>query len=340
MTRLIAKTFTRKTELMTKLAIDFEDVKNAATRLSGHAVLTPVKTSAALDAIAGARVFAKCEPLQKTGSFKYRGAFNRLSQLSSDERARGVVAYSSGNHAQGVSRAAKELGISAVIVMPSDAPAVKVKGVLADGAKIISYDRAAESREQIADQISRDEGRIVVPSYDDAHIIAGQGTTGIELASQAPDLDAVIICMGGGGLCAGISTAFAALSPKTKIFGAEPVGYNDHQMSLASGQYETLVNPPPSLCDALMTPSPGRLTFPINRRRLSGVFAVTDEECLLTMALVKRHLGVQLEPGGAVAMASALSGRLNAYGNFDRVGVILSGGNVDPAIAARADALL
>lgn len=320
--------------------IDFLDIVSAATRLDGNARTTPVLESTKLNQIAGCRVLAKAECLQHTGSFKYRGAYNRLSAMNTAERAKGVVAFSSGNHAQGVSRAAKELGIDAIIVMPTDAPKVKVAGVLADGARIHSYDRITESREDIAAQIAKRDGRTVVPSYDDPYIIAGQGTAGLEMFHQCKDmgvmLDALVICMGGGGLCAGISTAFKELSPKTKIFGAEPSAYNDHQMSFKSGQRKRLNNPPPTLCDALMTPTPGALTWPINSKNLSGVFDVSDEECLMTLQLAKRHLDVTLEPGGSVALTAALGGKVR---EFETVGVILSGGNVDPEIFDRAMAL-
>lgn len=325
------------------MSINFQDISVAAERLAGHAKITPVMINERLSQISGFNIFAKAECLQHTGSFKYRGACNRLSAMTAEQRARGVVAFSSGNHAQGVSRVAKELGIDAIIVMPEDAPRVKVAGVLADGAHIQTYDRLTESRENIAAQISKAEGRVIVPSYDDPYIIAGQGTTGLELARQCEEmnvtLDALIICMGGGGLCAGISTAFKALSPHTKIFGVEPADYNDHQMSLARKARVALENPPYTLCDALMTPMPGALTWPINFKNLSGVFAVTDEECLLTMQLAKTHLDVTLEPGGSVALTAALSGRLREIGAFKNVGVILSGGNVDPAVMARAMAL-
>lgn len=322
------------------MTIQFSDVVAAAGRLDGHSRITPVLESAVLNDIAGCRILAKAECLQHTGSFKYRGAYNRLSALNAAERAAGVVAFSSGNHAQGVSRAAKELGIDAIIVMPSDAPKVKVDGVLADGARICRYDRMTESREDIAAQIAQREGRVIVPSFDDPYIIAGQGTAGLELAKQCADmdvtLDALIICIGGGGLCAGISTAFKELSPSTQIFGAEPSAYNDHQMSLKSGQRKRLYNPPPTLCDALMTPMPGVLTWPINAKNLSGVFDVSDEECLMSLQLAKRHLDVTLEPGGSVALTAALGGKVKA---FETVGVILSGGNVDPEIFSRAMAL-
>ncbi len=322
------------------MSITFNDIMSASSRLDGHARQTPIIESAEINAIAGCRVLAKAECLQHTGSFKYRGAYNRLSAMSAEERARGVVAFSSGNHAQGVSRAAKELGVDAIIVMPTDAPKVKVDGVLADGARIHSYDRLTESREGIAAEISKRDGRTVVPSFDDPYIIAGQGTAGIELAAQCQDmgvkLDALVICMGGGGLCAGISTAFKTLLPSTKIYGAEPSGYNDHQMSFARGRRVGLDTPPPTLCDALMTPRPGALTWPINSKNLSGVFDVSDEECLMTLQLAKRHMDVTLEPGGSVALTAALGGKLKA---FETVGVILSGGNVDPDVMARAMAL-
>jgi len=318
----------------------YEDVKAAARRIEGHAFKTPLIRSDVIDIMTGKTVWFKPECNQKVGAFKYRGAYNRLSAMSTEERKRGVVATSSGNHAQGVSRAAKELGIDAIIVMPTDAPAVKIAGVKNDGAKIISYDRLTESREDIADDIAKREGRIYVPSYDDPYIIAGQGTTGLEIANSDINFDALITCMGGGGLCAGISLAMNKLSPKTKIYGAEPKDYNDHQQSLASGKRETLKSMPPTLCDALMTPQPGALTWPINSKSLSGVFAVSDLDCLMSMAIAKKELGVQLEPGGAVAIAALLKGALADKPDPETICVILSGGNVDPEVAARADALL
>ncbi len=328
--------------MTTHRKITADDVQAAAERLIGHAVKTPLLESRVLNAIAGRRVLCKAEVLQKTGSFKYRGALNRLSQLSAAQRKAGVVAFSSGNHAQGISRVAKELGISAVIVMPEDAPAVKVAGVLADGAKIVSYDRAGQSREAIAAAISAREGRVIVPSYDDPHIIAGQGTTGLEIAAQAKTagaaLSAVIICMGGGGLCAGSSLALARHAPAAKIFGAEPADHDDHRRSLHSGRRQRNDGAPDSLCDALLTPTPGDLTWPINSRHLTDVFAITDEECLMTMALAKMHLDITTEPGGAVALAAALSRRLPESGGD--VAVTLSGGNVDPSVMARAMALI
>ncbi|WP_371398310.1 threonine/serine dehydratase [Fretibacter rubidus] len=314
----------------------YHDVVMAADRLAGHAVVTPLIRSDVIDTKVGKQVWFKPECNQKVGAFKYRGAFNRLSAMSEAERACGVVAYSSGNHAQGVSRAAKELGMSALIVMPSDAPAVKVRGVLADGAEIVVYDRLTESREDMADDIAARDGRIIVPSFDDPYIIAGQGTVGLEIAGSDVDFDALITCMGGGGLCAGISLAMGELSPRTKIYGAEPAGYNDHQKSLEAGMRVGLKNPPPTLCDALMTPAPGKMTWAINKDRLSGVYEVTDAQCLSAMKLAHEHLGVTLEPGGAVAMAAMLDGAFSDDDSIKTVCIILSGGNVDPSVLERA----
>lgn len=312
----------------------YEDVLTAANRLEGYAVKTPLLHAAEIDAIAGAEIHFKAECLQHVGAFKYRGARNRLAAMNEAERACGVVAFSSGNHAQGVARAAKELGIDAIIVMPSDAPAIKVAGVERDGATIISYDRMTESREEIAAQIARRDGRTVVPSYDDPYIIAGQGTVGLEIARSGLDFDALITCIGGGGLCAGISLAMGAESPDTHIFGAEPVDYNDHQLSLHAGERIRLKNPPPTLCDAIMTPIPGKITWPINSKSLTDVFDVSDADCLYAMKLAKQYLDVTLEPGGAAAMAAVVTGRLPK--GYERIAVILSGGNVDPEIMARA----
>ena len=315
----------------------FADVQEAARRLEGHAARTPLLRSDALDSRFEQHLFFKPECNQHVGAFKYRGARNRLAALSEPQQDRGVVAFSSGNHAQGVARAARELGIDAVIVMPRDAPAVKVAGVEADGATIVTYDRITESREEIAAAIAERDGRTLVPSFDDLHIIAGQGTVGLEMVEQARDqgieLDAVITCIGGGGLCAGIALSLAELSPGTDLFGAEPSGYNDHQLSLRSSHRIHLASSPPTLCDALMTPQPGEITWAINRGHLKDVFDVTDAACLATMKVAWKELGVKLEPGGAVAMAAVLRGDLKSYRN---VGVVLSGGNVDPDVWDRA----
>lgn len=308
----------------------YQDVVMASQRLEGNAIKTPLLRSDVIDELVGKKLWFKAECLQKKKAFKYRGAFNRLSVMTPAERKFGVVAYSSGNHAQGVSCAAKELGIDAIIVMPSDAPKVKVAGVLADGAKIVSYDRQTENRENIADDIAARDGRIIVPSYDDPYIIAGQGTIGIELSETEQDFDAMITCLGGGGMCAGISLAMNELSPKTRIFGAEPQHYNDHQMSLRAGKRCAISKTPPTICDAIMTPMPGELTWAINGQSLEDVFDVSDEECLRAIKLAYTELGVTLEPGGAAAMAAVISHKLPD--SVETVAVVLSGGNVDPDI--------
>jgi len=319
---------------MNSLVPNFEDVLAASKRLASHAVVTPLLRSDKLDKICGCQLFLKAESKQKGGAFKYRGARNRLSQLTPEQVKTGVVAFSSGNHAIGVAISANELGIPALIVMPKDAPRIKVETVLSYGAEIHFYDRMTESREEIAEDISRATSRVVVPSFDDPHIIAGQGSIGIEVADQCPDLDAIIVCLGGGGMCAGISLAIQTLCPKAKIYGAEPQNYNDHKMSLESGKRISLSSPPATLCDALMTPQPGQLTWAVNSKSLSGVFTVSDEDCLRAMAIAKRELDVTLEPGGAVALASIL--RYQPFGSEDKVVAIGSGGNVDPDILERA----
>jgi len=313
----------------------YKDLLQAAARLDGHARTTPLIHGTSLNKICGHSLYLKNETAQKTGTFKYRGAFSRLSALSQEERAKGVVAFSSGNHAQGVALAAKELGIDATIVMPTTAPARKREGTLSHGVTLVEYDPQTQDREVIARDIARREGRIVVPSYDDPYIICGQGTSGLELAQQSADLgvslDALITPIGGGGLCAGISLAFRKLSPKTKIFGAEPVDYDDHIRSLRSGRRENNKHQKPSLCDALLSPSPGKITFAINKHSLSAVYPVTDEEALLAMAAMYDATGVVLEPGGATALAAVLSQKLDMPAGSN-VGVILSGGNVDLSV--------
>ena len=309
------------------------DVETAAERLNGHAVHTPLLRSEAIDVMAGTEVWLKPECVQHVRAFKYRGARNRLAALTDEERRRGVVAFSSGNHAQGVARAARELGIDATIVMPSDAPDVKVAGVRANGATIVSYDRAKESREAITERIAREEGRIVVPSFDDPHIILGQGTVGLEIAMSGIAFDAVITCVGGGGLCAGIALALQKHLPGCHLHGAEPEHYDDHRQSLAAGARVALHDTPPTLCDAIMTPQPGELTWAINGPALQAVHTVSDEQALDAMKVAHTHLGVRLEPGGAVALAATLAGKMSG---FSRVAVVLSGGNVDEAVWQRA----
>jgi len=319
------------------MSITLSDIQAAAARLKGQAVETPLIESPALNARLGGRVLLKPETLQRAGAFKFRGAYNRLSQLSDDEKKRGVVAFSSGNHAQGVALAAQILGCPALIVMPSDSPAVKVAGTRGFGAEIRFYDRFTEDRVAIADEIARERGCVVVPSYDDPHIIAGQGTLGVEIVEQARSLDApldtLICCVGGGGLIAGTSTAVRALSPATDIWGVEPAGFDETRRSLLSGQRETIDPDARSICDALLTPIPGELTFPINQKTLTGVVAVTDAEVAEAMRYAFSVLKLVVEPGGCVALAAALAGKVEVAGKTSAI--VLSGGNVDPALFAR-----
>jgi threonine dehydratase len=316
----------------------FADVEDAAGRLQGRAVRTPLLRSDALDAACGGQVFVKAECLQRTGSFKFRGAYNRLSRLTPGERRAGVVAFSSGNHAQGVADAARLLGVPAAIVMPSDAPQVKLAATRALGAEVVLYDRLNESREGIAAALAQARGAVLVPAFDDVDVIAGQGTVGLEAARQLQEAGAsadILLCpASGGGLIAGVALAFEAVSPATQVIVAEPEGYDDHGLSLAAGERRAVVPGAPTLSDALMAPAPGVLTFEINRERLKGAAAVSDAEALQAMAFAFRHLKIVLEPGGAVALAAALSGKPKLEGRTALV--IASGGNVDPELFCRA----
>jgi threonine dehydratase len=310
---------------------DFDDVRAAAARLLGHAQRTPLLAGTPLDELTGGRILLKLETLQHMGSFKFRGAYNRLAQLDAAQRTAGVVAFSSGNHAQGVAYAARLLGVPASIVMPADAPRVKMQNTLALGAEVVTYDRLRESREKIAAQLAAERGAVLVPSFDDPDIIAGQGTVGLEIAEQAAELgarlDDVIVCTSGGGLVAGTALAIRALSPSTRVWTAEPEGHDDHRRSLAAGRRES--NPPGtrSICDALLAPEPGVLTFEINRRLLAGGLAVSDAEVRAAIAFAARTLKLVVEPGGAVALASVLAGKIESGGRT--IAVVLSGGNID-----------
>lgn len=310
-----------------------EDVCAAALRIEGHVRHTPVLRNEVLDKAIGATCFFKAECLQETGSFKLRGATNRLLQIQVKNRSAGVVAFSSGNHAQGISRAAKRLGMPALIVMPEDAPAVKVAGVRADGAQIRLYDRERESREDVARKIAEERGAVLVPSFDDPMIIAGQGTCGLELIGEVKALDAVICCTGGGGLITGIALGLEGLSPETEVWTAEPVGHEDWQHSLEAGQVQTNAPGTRSICDAILTPEPGDITWAIGKRLLAGGLAVSDEHVREAMRLAFRHLKLVVEPGGAAALAAALYA-LPEHLKGKRVGVILTGGNVDAALYA------
>jgi threonine dehydratase len=315
-------------------AIGIQDIEDAARRLEGQAVKTPLIENPALNERIGGRVLLKPETLQRSGSFKFRGAYNRISRLTEDEKTRGVVAFSSGNHAQGVALAAKLVGAPALIVMPSDAPAIKVAGTRSFGAEIRFYDRFTEDREAIAAEIAAERGCVVVPSYDDPYIIAGQGTLGLEIAEQAPvKLDVVMSPVGGGGLIAGTSTAIKARSHATQIYGVEPADFDDTKRSLASGKRESIDPDARSFCDALLSPSPGALTFPINQANLAGGLTVTDAEVAEAMRYAFLTLKLVIEPGGCVALAAALAGKIDLKGKT--TAIVCSGGNVDPELYGR-----
>ena len=316
----------------------FDDVSDAAARLLSWAARTPLLEAPGLSAALGYRLLVKAECLQRTGSFKFRGAFNRLSRLDEAARQRGVVAFSSGNHAQGVACAAALLGMAATIVMPGDAPILKIERTRAYGAEIVLYDRARESREEIAAGIAAERGATLVKPYDDPLIIAGQGTTALEAIGQAAALgvifDALLAPASGGGLIAGCALACEGLSPGTRIYAAEPAGLDDHARSLAQGV--RVANRPEarSICDALLAPMPGEITFPVNRRLLAGGLVVSDDEVRHAMVVAFEELKLVLEPSGAAAFAAALSGRIP--GPNHAVCVIASGGNVDRASFAAA----
>ena len=322
----------------TALVPTHADILDAAARLHGLAVRTPLMRNDRLDADLGAKVFIKPECLQKTGSFKFRGAYNRISRLSEAEKARGVIAYSSGNHAQGVAAAAKLTGTTAKILMPGDAPSAKVEGVRFWGGEVVPYDRATQSREEMGAKIAREEGRILVPPYEDKHIIAGQGTAGLEMVEQFAEIgetpDIIVCCAGGGGLIAGVGLAMKQAHPDVEIWAAEPAGFDDHRRSLKSGKRERNPALTGSICDAIITPEPGELTWSLNSRQLSGGIAVSDEEVLDAMAFAWRHLKIVGEPGGTAAFAALLSGQLDLAGKT--VGVLITGGNVDRAVFSRA----
>ncbi len=312
----------------------FAEVVAAAGRLAGIARRTPLLTDTPLDGLVGARLLLKAECLQVTGSFKIRGAWNRLVQLSPAERAAGVVAFSSGNHAQGVAEAARRLGIPATIVMPADAPRAKLENTRALGAEVVTYDRSRENREEIAGRLAAARGATLVPSFDDREIIAGQGTVGLEIMEQAAARglvpDDVVICCSGGGLAAGSALAVRAQAAATRVFTAEPAGFDDTRRSLKRG--ERVANDPggASFCDALLAPAPGRITFALMRELVAGGLVATDDEVRAAMILAFRHLKLVLEPGGAVALAAVLAGRLPCRGRT--VAVVLSGGNVDAGL--------
>ena len=317
-------------------AVSLDDIRAAADRIAAHSIRTPLLESPRVNDWLGFRLLVKCENLQHTGSFKLRGATNAVMSLP--DSVTDVVAYSSGNHAQAVARAASRRGMRAVIVMPEDAPALKIEGTRAYGAEIVTYDRYAESREEIGGTIAAERNAELIRPFEDVRVIAGQGTIGLEIAAQCAEIGVapqhVISCCGGGGLIAGVSLAVTSRMPATKVWAAEPEGFDDTIRSLESGQIVSVDPASRSICDAVVTPSPGEITFAINRTTLAGGFAVSDELVLQVMATAFKHLKLVIEPGGAVALAAALDRRLAS--GTDCAVAVASGGNVDPEMFARA----
>lgn len=312
------------------------DLLSAQRRIAPYVVETPLLRSDALDEATGARVWVKAESLQRFGAFKARGAANAIALLTPEERARGIVAFSSGNHAAAVAGQAKAMGAHAIIVMPSDAPAAKIANTRALGAEVVLYDRVREDREAIARGIAAEAGRPVVPPFDHPHVIAGQGTAGLEIADQLGrqglKADMALVCASGGGLVAGIAIALQAAAPDAKVYAVEPTGHDDFARSLVAG--ERLTNAPGirSICDALMAEKVGALPFAVAQERRIDALAVTDEEVRHAMRFAFRHLRLVLEPGGAAALAALLAGKADVRGQV--VAVIASGGNVDEAFFA------
>jgi threonine dehydratase len=318
----------RTDELHGMPGLSFDDIREAAARLRGVAERTPVLRSAALDDLAGNALFVKCENRQRGGAFKFRGAYNRLAQLSAHERRRGVVAFSSGNHAQGVALAAKLLGIEATIVMPADAPVAKLAATRDHGAHVVTYDRRREDRQQIAREICARTHGTLVPPFDDYRIMAGAGTTALELLEDVPDLDAIATPLGGGGLLAGSAVAATHMRPEIRLFGVEPEAGNDWQLSFQKGTPQR-IGFPDTIADGLQAATPGELTWPIVHALVERILTVSDDQMRAAMREAHEHLQIVVEPSGVVALAAALVRKLPLKGC--RVGIIISGGNVDSA---------
>jgi threonine dehydratase len=316
---------------------NFSDIEAAARRLHGVAVRTPLINAPVLDDAVGAHVFLKAETLQRMGAFKFRGAYNKCASIPVERRAPGVVAYSSGNHAQAVAAAAKLLGMPAAIVMPADAPLPKRERTAALGAEVVLYNRDTEDRAAIATAIAEKRGATLVPPFDDPYVIAGQGTAGLEIVEDLTKLglkpDAAIIQTSGGGLAAGIALAMKTLVPETEFFAVEPDGFDDTLRSFRSGQRETNPRMSGTICDGLMTERPGELTFPITSKLIGQGMTVTDAEVGKAVAFAWRELKLVVEPSGAIGIAAMLAGKLDVKGKV--VVAVLSGGNVDPELYCR-----
>lgn len=310
---------------MPELPITFDDITRAAERLRGVAHRTPVLTSRTFDRQVGRQVFFKCENLQRGGAFKFRGAYNRLSQLSEAERKRGVVSFSSGNHAQGVALAAQLLNIPATIVMPDDAPPVKLNATRGYRATVVQNDRQTTSREEIARRLAAEHGYTLVPPFNDPHIMAGQGTAALELLQEIPELDALVVPVGGGGLISGCAVAAKAINPKIRIYGVEAEGADDAKQSLQKGHI-VHIPPPATIADGIRTQAIGELTFAVMRELLSDIVLVSDVEILGALRFVMPRMKIVVEPTGAVAIAAVMQNKIP--GSPARVGVVISGGNI------------
>jgi len=306
--------------------ISLSTIEEAAERIKPLAHRTPVAASRLFDAASGHKAFFKCENFQRSGSFKIRGAANLILSLTSEEQRRGVVAYSSGNHGQAVAIAAEYVGAPATIVMPLDSPKAKVAATKAHGAKVITYNRLTEDREAIGRGISESTGAVLAPPFDHPKIIAGQGTATLELLADLEDLDALVVCLGGGGLLSGALTVAKTLRPKMNVFGVEPMAGNDFYLSLRAGE-RIGINPPDTIADGLRTPMPGRLTFPIVQKFVDDVLLVTEDEIKRTMRFLLTRMKMVVEPSGAVSAAAVLTRKIPK--ELARVGVLVSGGNVD-----------
>jgi threonine dehydratase len=312
--------------MTTTTPVTVEDVRAAAAQLKGVAHRTPVLRSRTLDGLVGAEVFVKCENLQRVGAFKFRGAYNAISRLAPEQLAKGIAAYSSGNHAQAVALAARELGSTAVIVMPADTPASKAAAVAGYGAEIVTYDRYTEDRVAIGEKLAADRGLALIPPYEHPHVIAGQGTAALELLEDVGALDALVVPVGGGGLIAGSATAAKALQPRIRVVGVEPEAGDDTKRSLAAGE-RVSIPVPRTIADGQAADIPGELTFSINRELVDGIVLVSDDEIREAMRFAFERMKIVVEPSGATPLAALIAGRLDPPPA--RIGVIVSGGNVD-----------
>ena len=312
--------------------LNIQTIQEARERIGSRIHRTPVITSRQFNEASGKEVFFKCENLQRAGAFKIRGATNKIQSLTPEEKQRGIVAFSSGNHAQAVAVAGREAGVRVLVAMPEDAPAAKVAATRGYGAEIVFYDRLKQDREAFALDLAERERLVMVPPYDDYFVLAGQGTCGIELMEEVPDLDCVLTPCSGGGLFAGVATAAKAMNPRIKCYPVEPDTADDTRQSLLKGERVT-IPPPPTIADGLRVQIPGKLTFPILQRVADGVLTVTDEEIIATLKFMLFRMKLLVEPSGAAAAAAVFHRKQPA--GVRRIGVVLSGGNVDPEILAR-----